>query len=181
MSVTVRAAAWLASATVVAHLSRWAKHPAMKTAYLCLALALSILTLIGFGAPQGDPAPIKAVINYSAAPWDDSAYEILIPVPRIAEGSDPFIRIDIWGNPEFQKAKSFHFSKEGNLKDGGRAVFQPILNKSLPVTLTGTVSFRVLRKGQPVSGSFEFADPDGRTLKASFEATWGNKPLPYIR
>jgi hypothetical protein len=158
-----------------------AKHSAMKTAYLSIALALSIFTPIGFGADQGDPAPIKAVIKYSAAPWDDSAYEILIPVPKIAEGSDPFIRIDIWGNPEFQKAKSFHFSNEGNHKDGGRAVFQSILNKSSPITLTGTVSFRALQKGQPVFGSFEFADPDGRTLKASFEATWGNKPLPYIR
>ena len=143
--------------------------------------ALIILIIAAYATVTTSPAPIKAVINYSAAPWDDSAYEILIPVPRIAEGSDPFIRIDIWGNPEFQKAKSFHFSKEGNLKDGGRAVFQPILNKSLPVTLTGTVSFRALQKGQPVSGSFEFADPDGRMLKTSFEATWGNKPFPYIR
>jgi hypothetical protein len=153
----------------------------MKTVYLSLAFALFIFSAIVFGAPQGDPAPIKAVITYSAAPWDESAYEILIPVPNIAEGSNPFIRIDIWGNPEFQGAKSFHFSKEGNRKDGGRAAFQPILNKSLPVTLTGTVSFRALRKGHPVFGSFAFADPNGRTFKASFEATWGNKPLPYIR
>ena len=159
----------------------WAKPPLMKTVRLSLAFALSSFTPIGFGAPQGDPAPIKAVIKYSAAPWDGSAYEILIPVPKIAEGSDPFIRIDIWCNPEFQTAKSFHFSKEGDRKDGGRAVLQAILNKSMPVTLTGSVSFRALKKEHPVVGRFEFADADGRTLKATFEAAWGNKPLPYIR
>ena len=153
----------------------------MKTVCRSLAFALFILPAIVFAAAQDDTTPIKAVIKYSAAPWDDAAYEILIPVPKIAEGSDPFIRIDIWGNPKYQKGKSFHFSKEGSRKDGGRAVFQPILNKSMPVTLTGTVSFRALQKGHPVFGSFEFADPDGRTFKASFEATWGNKPLPYIR
>lgn len=153
----------------------------MKTAYRSLAFALLILPAIVFGAPEDAPTPIKAVINYSAAPWDDAAYEILIPTPKIAEGSDPFIRIDIWGNPEYQTAKSFHFSKEGSRKDGGRADFQTILNKSMPVTLTGTLSFRALQKGHPVFGSFEFVAPDGRRFKASFEAAWGNKPLPYIR
>lgn len=153
----------------------------MKTACRFLALSLLILPAIAFSAPEDGTTPIKAVINYSAAPWDDAAYEILIPTPKTTESSDPFITINIWGNPEFQDAKSFHFSKEGGRKDGGRAAFQPVLNKSMPVTLTGTVSFRALQKGHPVFGSFEFAAPDGRTFKASFEAAWGNKPLPYIR
>ena len=164
----------------------------MKTVYLShgipiivgavrLAFALFIPNAIVVGATQSDPTPVKAVINYSAAPWDDAAYEILVPMQNIASGSDPSVRIDIWGNPEFQKAKSFHFSKEGDRKEGGRASFQSILNKSMPVTLTGTVSFKTLQKGHPVFGAFELAGPDGRTFKASFEATWGNKPLPYIR
>lgn len=153
----------------------------MKTAYRSLAFALLMLPAIVFGAPQDAPTPIKAVINYSVAPWDDAAYEILIPAPKIAKGSDPFIIIGIWGNPEYQSAKSFHFSKEASRKDGGRALFQAVLNKSMPVTLTGTLSFRALQKGHPVLGSFEFTAEDGRTFKASFEAAWGNKPLPYIR
>jgi len=153
----------------------------MKTVYLSLAFALAIFTPTGFGAPQGDPAPIKAVIKYSVAPWDDAAYEILIPLPNTAEDSHPFIRIDIWGNPEYQSAKSLHFSKEGSHKEGGRAAFQAILDKSMPVTLTGSVSFKALKKEHPVVGSFEFVAEDGKTFKASFEAAWGNKPIPYIR
>jgi hypothetical protein len=153
----------------------------MKTLYRSLAFALFILAPIVSGAPQDAAMPIKAVINYSVAPWDDAAYEILIPVPKMAKDSDPYIRIDIWGNPEYQKAKSLHFSKEGSRKDGGRADFQSTLNKSMPVTLTGTVSFKALKKGHPVVGSFELVDPDGKKFKADFEATWGNKPPAYIR
>ena len=152
----------------------------MKSGIIGLAFGFIPVAIVS-AAAQGEPAPIKAVINYSAAPWDDAAYEILIPVPKLAKGSDPFIRIDIWGNPESQEAKSYHFSKKGSRKEGGRAVFQVALNKSSPVTLTGTLSFRALQKGHPVSGSFEFAAPDGKTFKVTFEATWGNKPLPYIR
>ena len=165
----------------VADLGSWAKHSSMKTVYLSLAFVLAIFTPTGFGAPQGDPAPIKAVIKYSVAPWDDAAYEILIPLPKTAQDSHPFIRIDIWGNPEYQSAKSLHFSKKGSHKEGGRAAFQAILDKSMPVTLTGSVSFKALKKEHPVVGSFEFVAEDGKTFKASFEAAWGNKPIPYIR
>jgi hypothetical protein len=143
-------------------------------------LALFIPSIV-LGETQGGSTPIKAVINYSAAPWDDAAYEILIPMTNLSGSLNPFIRIDIWGNPEFQKPKSLQFSRGGDPKEGGRASFQLVLNKSLPIALTGTVVFRALQKGHPVFGTFDFASPDGRTLKGSFQATWGNKPLPYIR
>jgi hypothetical protein len=152
-----------------------------KKKIIGFALTLFIPYTIVLGETQGDSTPIKAAINYSAAPWDDVAYEILIPMTNLSGSPNQFIRIDIWGNPEFQKPKSLQFSKEGDLKEGGRASFQPALNKSLPITLTGTVFFRALQKGHPVFGTFEFVGPDGRTFKGSFQATWGNKPLPYIR
>jgi hypothetical protein len=140
-----------------------------------------ILNTLLLGDNQGEPTVIKAVINYSAAPWDEAAYEILVPMPKIAEASDPYVRIDIWGNPEFTKPTSLRFSKREDRKDGGRAAFQLILNKSMPIPLTGIVTFKALQKRQPVFGKFEFTGSDGRILAASFEATWGNKPLPYIR
>ena len=54
-------------------------------------------------------------------------------------------------------------------------------SQSMPVALTGVVSFRKLQKGHTVFGNFEFTAPDGKTFAANFEASWGNKPLPYIR
>jgi hypothetical protein len=152
-----------------------------KKKIIGFVLTLFIPYAIVLGETQGDSTPIKAVINYSAAPWDDAAYEILIPMTNISDSPNPFIIIYIWGNPEFQEPKSLQFFKGGDPKEGGRASFQPVLNRSLPVTLTGTVFFRALQKGHPVFGRFEFVDPDGRTLEGSFQATWGNKPLPYIR
>jgi hypothetical protein len=153
----------------------------LKKKIIGFALTLFIPYAIVLGQTQSDPTPIKAVINYSTAPWDDAAYEILVPMTNISGSPNPFIIIYIWGNPGFQKPKSLQFSKVGDLKEGGRASFQPVLNRSMPITLTGTVVFRALQKGHPVFGTFDFASPDGRTFKASFEATWGNKPLPYIR
>ena len=146
-----------------------------------LAFALLITHAIVVGATQSNATPVKAVINHSVAPWDDAAYEILVPMQNVVSGSNPYVRIDIWCNPEFQKAKSFHFSKNGDNKEGGRAFFQSVLDKSMPVTLTGTVSFKTLQPGHPVFGTFEFVDPDGKKFKADIEATWGNKPFPYIR
>jgi len=153
----------------------------LKKGIIGFALALFIPYAIVLGQTQGDATPIKAVINYSVAPWDDAAYEIIIPLKNIPKSSNPAIAIDIWGNPEFQEAKSFRFSKDGGRKQGGGASFQPVLNQSLPVQLTGTVSFKALKKGQPVFGSFDFVSSDGRTFNGSFRADWGNKPLPYIR
>jgi hypothetical protein len=145
-----------------------------------VALTLCLYSNLGT-AGQDDRSPIKAVINYSAAPWDDAAYEIIVPIKKIPASSNPVIRIDIWGNPEFQEAKSFRFSKEGSQKEGGRASFQPVLNQSLPMELTGTVSFKALKKGYPVFDALEFVSSDGRMFNGSFKANWGNKQLPYIR
>lgn len=146
-----------------------------------LALIFFLCPGIVHAGQQGDPPPIKAVIRYSVAPWDGSAYEILIPMMSIPESSHASIRIDIWGNPEFQKAKTLRFSRQGTSKEAGRSSFQSGHDSSLPVSLTGTVTFRAIRNGKPVFGTFEFTAPDGRIFKASFQAGWGNKPPPYIR
>jgi len=128
-----------------------------------------------------------ATIYYSAAPWDGAAYALEIPLERTKDASQPFIRISIWGNPEFLEAKTLYFSgKEdsggGPARGSGRASFQAVLNKSWPENLAGSVSFKTLQKDQPVSGTYELATLDGKkTFKGSFQAAWGNKPMRVIR
>ncbi|MGA7952401.1 MAG: hypothetical protein WCA07_02665 [Gloeobacterales cyanobacterium] len=124
---------------------------------------------------------IKAVINYSVAPWDGSAYELLIPLKKVHQAPNPFIRINIWGNPEFQQPETLNFSGKNNSMETGHAIFQPILNDSLPEILTGTVYFATLKQGVPVSGTFNLSTSDGKTFKGQFQAAWGNKKPPYIR
>jgi hypothetical protein len=126
-------------------------------------------------------------IYYSAAPWDGAAYDIEIPLERTKDASQPFIRINIWGNPESPGPITFQFSgKEdpggGPARGSGRASFQAILNKSWPEKLAGSVYFNTLQKDRPVSGTYELATLDGkRKFKGNFQAAWGNKPLPVIR
>lgn len=125
-------------------------------------------------------APIKADIYYSGAPWDGAAYGIKIPLPPTADAPEPVIRIDLWGNPEFPQGKTIEFVPGEGLdsRGPGRAAWQARLNKTFPVDLSGTVTFRSLRKDQPVAGSYDLRAADGRTFKGTFEATWSNKPFP---
>lgn len=129
----------------------------------------------------------RAIIYFSYAPWDGAAYDLEIPLQHQDDAVQPFIRINIWGNPEFLETKTIHFSGTedaggGPSKGDGRALFQANLNKSMPERLEGSVSFKTLRGDHPVSGTYEFATLDGkRKFKGSFQATWGNKPARVIR
>jgi len=129
----------------------------------------------------------QATIYFSYAPWDGAAYDIEIPLQHEDDVVQPFIRINIWGNPEFPEAKTIHFSGTedaggGPSKGDGLALFQANHNKSTPERLVGSVSFKALRHDRPVSGTYEFATLDGkRRFKGGFQAAWGNKPARVIR
>lgn len=160
-------------------------------AFLMCGLAWLLVCLAGSQARAADAPAVgpvdQAIIYFSFAPWDGAAYDIEIPLERADDGAQPSIRINIWGYPEFPRPKTIHFSgKEdpggGPTRGDGRALFQADLNKSTPERLVGSVSFKVLQNGFPVSGSYEFATLDGnRKFKGSFQAAWGNKPAKVIR
>jgi hypothetical protein len=150
-----------------------------------------LVCLIGFQLKAAD-APTAATANsttiyFSSAPWDGAAYDLEIPLQPVGDAAEPYIRISIWGYPEFPDPKTIHFTgKEdsggGPSKGEGRALFQPNLNKSMPENLEGTISFKILKKDTPVSGSYELATLDGkRVFKGSFQAAWGNKLQTAIR
>jgi len=136
---------------------------------------------------QASRPAYQATIYYSYAPWDGAAYDIEIPLEHGDDATQPNIRINIWGNPEFPEPKTIHFSGRedpggGPQKGDGRALFQATLNKTMPERLVGSISFNALKNDSPVSGSFEFASLDGgRKFKGNFQAVWGNKPAKFIR
>jgi hypothetical protein len=147
--------------------------------------------LIGFQLKAADAATTAtanpATIYFSSAPWDGAAYDLEIPLQPAGDAAEPYIRISIWGYPEFPDPMTIHFTgKEdsggGPSKGEGRALFQPNLNKSMPERLAGTVSFKSLKKDSLVSGSYELASLDGKMVfKGSFQAVWGNKLQTAIR
>ena len=150
-------------------------------------LASVINSQIDAAETQASGAPDRAIIYYSAAPWDGAAYAIEIPLERTDDASQPFIHINIWGNPEFAELKTLSFSGRedsggGPGKGVGRASYQAILNKSWPENLAGSITFKTLLKDQPVLATYELATLDGKKkFKGSFQAAWGNKPPRVIR
>lgn len=153
--------------------------------------ACLLACIIGFKVKAADSAAPAtadpATIYFSSAPWDGAAYDLEIPLRPVGDAAEPYIRINIWGYPEFPDSKTIHFTgKEdpggGPTKGEGLAQFQANLNKSMPERLAGTVSFKILKKDSLVSGSYELASSDGkRVFKGSFQASWGNKPPTAIR
>ena len=157
----------------------------MRSTFWGLAGCALALQICGCGKPPREQpdtrSTIQAVINYSVAPWDGPAYELMIPLPKFDQAPSPFIRIRVWGNPEFQQPHTLRLSGETGPGESGSASFQPVLDESLPEVLTGTISFANLKQGLPVSGSFDLSTSHGRTFTGRFQATWGNEQLPYIR
>ncbi|HEY1764587.1 MAG TPA: hypothetical protein VGF85_06665 [Opitutaceae bacterium] len=153
---------------------------------LWLTVCLAALQLRSAEAPE-TRAPEQAIIYYSFAPWDGAAYDIEIPLESGSNGTKPGIRINIWGYPQFAEPKIIRFSgKEdpggGPSKGDGTAHFQAVLNKSMPERLVGSVSFKVLQRDQPVTGTYEFETLNGnKKFKGRFQASWGNKPTRVIR
>jgi hypothetical protein len=160
-------------------------------AFFMVGLALLLFCLIGPRLDSADAPGVgaadKATIYFSSAPWDGAAYDIEIPLEHVDDAPRPYIRINIWGYPEFSDPKAIYFSGRedaggGPLKGDGRALFQVDLNKTFPERLAGSVSFKALKDDSPVSGSYELATLDGkRKFKGTFQAVWGNKPARVIR
>jgi hypothetical protein len=145
-----------------------------------LLAAVACLTLLVVPAQckaveaQASGAENHATIALSVAPWDGAAYDLEIPL----DASHSILRINIWGNPEFSEPTALYFSGRedpgGGLSSGsGRAAFQAIPNKSWPDRLKGSISFAILQKGHPVSGSYDFATLDGKKkFNGHFQALW---------
>jgi len=160
-------------------------------AFFMVGLALLLFCLIGPRLDSADAPGVgaadKATIYFSSAPWDGAAYDIEIPLEHVDDAPRPYIRINIWGYPEYSEPTTIFFSGRedaggGPLKGDGRALFQVDLNKTFPERLAGSVSFKALKDDSPVSGSYELATLDGkRKFKGTFQAVWGNKPARVIR
>jgi len=148
--------------------------------WACGALALAASCGV---EPAREPlarrTAIAATILHSTAPWDDAACELLIPLGEPGQAPRPFLRIEIWGKPEFARPRTLSLSEESGPKGVGHASYQPELDASLPQVLTGTVRFEASAPGAPVAGAFSLSAPDGRRFEGEFRAAWGNaRQLP---
>lgn len=148
-----------------------------KPALLLAALTLSVCA---FAAEKR----LAAKIFYSAAPWDEAAYDLKIPLT--ADPAGAAVSVSLWGNPRHDRKTTYSFSGHedpggGPAKGKGRAYYQDLVNKSMPEPLQGRLQFDTLLPGKPVTGSFRLRTMDReKTFTGRFEAAWANAPMRSI-
>lgn len=141
--------------------------------------ALFALLLLTLPLAAKPPAAVyQATIAESSAPWDGLAYELLIPLPPDGQSNHPVVRVQLWGNPQFEKSTTLTITPTGGSNEPGRASYQTQLNQSLPQPLQGTITFQCLKKQGPVEGSLQLTGPKGLTVSGAFSARWGVSQLP---
>lgn len=139
-----------------------------KPALLAAALALTL----------------SGKIFYSAAPWDEAAYDIRLPLSSDADGEA--ISVMIWGNPKHDRKITYSFSGHedpggGPGKGKGRASYQEKVGKSWPIRLQGRLTFNKLLPDQPVTGAFQLRTSDRKkSFNGTFTAEWSGQPLRRI-
>lgn len=135
-----------------------------------LALASAAATAKTDGAP--------ATIVLSEAPWDGGSYFLLIPLPKTDEAAAPVLRVDLWDRPEFLKKTTVRFTGKEDPGGGpgrgpGRVAFQAALNQTFPERASGVITFKSLKRGTPVEGTYDLVTVKGRKFMGKFLAAWG--------
>jgi len=107
-----------------------------------------------------------ATINRDCAPWDGSAFTILIP---LKEG----VRLAIasYQSPSIKLPVTFSFPDETMMVGNASLLLQ---DDSIQ-PLRGKISFQGVEEGIPTKGKFDFFTETGEHLKGRFKAEWGNQ------
>ena len=117
----------------------------------------------------------EGTIDLSSAPWDGAAYALILPLGT----PESVLRIELWGRLSSAAPLTVKFTGQEDAGGGpgrgaGRASFQQVLNKSVPVPLAGRVVFDRLEVGKPVTGHYELNTSDqARGFKGFFQLRWG--------
>ena len=125
------------------------------------------ITWLSYSARNQESVEVfSATINRDCAPWDGTAFTVLIPYD-----STTAISISIWQSPDIKRPSSFSFPDET-----GQVGFAYILPKLDPLQqLNGEVSFWRVKEGLPVEGEFNFKTERGQQFKGRFKAQWGDQ------
>jgi hypothetical protein len=134
-------------------------------------LIISLSSACTVAPKQGAAASqvFEAVINRDCAPWDGTAFRIMIRLTNEFSGS--FIDISIWQDPGINFPITFSFPDETSRL--GNAVYRSSSGNSEP--LRGRVTLQRVRPGVPVDGEFSLATDRGGKFNGKFKAEWGDQ------
>jgi hypothetical protein len=109
-----------------------------------------------------------AVIHRDCAPWDGSAFTVLVP---LHDGSS--LAISIYRSPEIKLPSSFSFPDE-SMRVGNALLLS---STGSPEQLTGKVWFQHVDQGVPVEGRFRLQSETGTQFEGRFVAEWGDEMI----
>ena len=130
------------------------------------AFAIGFLWVYLLSNNQEDLAVLSATVNRDCAPWDGSAFTVLIPY-----NASTNILISIWQSPDIKLPVKYTFPDES--MRAGNAIFQSPSGEY--EQLTGRVSFLRVDRERPVQGDFDLRDESGNQFRGKFIAEWGNE------
>jgi hypothetical protein len=132
-------------------------------------LLISLSSACKFAPKRGAAAGqvFEAVINRDCAPWDGTAFTIMIRL--INEFSGSFIDISIWQDPDISFPITFSFPDETSRL--GKTVYRSSSGNSEP--LQGRVTLQGVQPGVPVEGEFSLTAARSGNFNGRFRAEWG--------
>ena len=136
---------------------------------LLFALGIGLYLLVAGQA--GSAAPQEARVDRDCAPADGPAFTLTISVDREPGAT---ILISIWHSPDFVLPTAFSLPDETG--GTGNAVLRPVSGPDEP--LSGRVSFRQVKLGEPVEGQFNLTSESGEIFSGRFRAAWGMTTIP---
>lgn len=135
--------------------------------FIVLGLLILGIGWYTFSARNQAPAQIfPATVNRDCAPWDGSAFRVLVQMEAGA-----VINISIWQAPDIKFSKTFIFPED----TGQIGNVSLVLANGEYESLSGEVRLEGVSEGKPFAGRFNLKSERGGMYVGQFEAEWDNQ------
>ena len=137
-----------------------------------LIWVMAVVMTAGVVAWLRAETPTPAIVNLTCAPWDGSAFRVMVPLDNTT--SARVVSVVIYRNAAIHQRITFTFpDATGKL---GTATVESHAGKF--EDMAGTVTFNGVEAGKAVTGVFDLATPAGEKIHRAFRADWGTeRPL----
>lgn len=135
--------------------------------FITISLLILGIALFAFFTRNQEPLrTFPATVNRDCAPWDGSAFRVLVQMEAGA-----VINISIWQAPDIQFSKTFIFPED----TGQIGNVSLVLANGEYESLSGEVRLEGVSEGKPFAGRFNLKSERGGMYVGQFEAEWDNQ------
>ena len=135
--------------------------------FIAIGLFILGIAIFTFSTRHQEPSQVfSATVNRDCAPWDGSAFRVLV---QMEDGA--VINISIWQAPDIQFSKTFIFPED----TGQIGNVSLVLENGEYESLSGEVRLEGVSEGKPFAGRFNLKSERGGMYVGQFEAVWDNQ------